>query len=76
MPAFTVQQTRARHILLRTSAQLPQDQAIRRLADIKQRSPAAPIVEQAARENRGLECGAGWRPRLVSPGTFVRSSRR
>jgi peptidyl-prolyl cis-trans isomerase SurA len=70
---FTVQQTRARHILLRTSSQLTQDAAIRRLAEIKQAivSGTKPF-EQAARENSEDSSAAqggdlGW----VGPGTFV-----
>ena len=70
---FTVQQTHARHILLRVSAQLTQPAAIQRLADIKREIVAGKkSFEQAARENS--EDGSasqggdlGW----VSPGTFV-----
>lgn len=71
--SFTIQQTRARHILLRVSAQLTQDAATRRLAEIKRAivSGAKPF-EQAARENSedasaALGGDLGW----VSPGTFV-----
>ena len=71
--AFTIQQTHARHILLRVSAQLTQPAAIQRLADIKREIVAGTkSFEQAARENS--EDGSasqggdlGW----VSPGTFV-----
>ena len=71
--AFTVQQTRARHVLLRTSAQLTQDAAVRRLADLKRAIlSGAKSFEQAARENSEDGSAAqggdlGW----VSPGTFV-----
>ena len=70
---FTVQQTRARHILLRTSSQLTQDAAIRRLAEIKQAIVSGTkSFEQAARENSEDPSAAqggdlGW----VAPGTFV-----
>ena len=70
---FTIQQTRARHILLRTSAQLSQDAAIRRLTEIKQAiASGAKSFEQAARENSEDSSAAqggdlGW----VAPGTFV-----
>ena len=71
--AFSVQQTRARHILLRVSPQLPQDAALRRLADLKRAIVAGTLsFEKAARENsedasasQGGELGWG------SPGTFV-----
>jgi peptidyl-prolyl cis-trans isomerase SurA len=71
--AFTVMQTRARHILLRPTQQLSQDAAARRLAGFKQQITAgAKTFEQLARENS--EDGSapqggdlGW----VSPGAFV-----
>jgi peptidyl-prolyl cis-trans isomerase SurA len=70
---FTTAQTRARHILLRPSAQLPQDVALRRLADMKRQiESGARTFEQLARENS--EDGSapqggdlGW----VSAGAFV-----
>ena len=71
--AFTVMQTRARHILLRPTQQLSQDAAARRLAGFKQQITAGTkTFEQLARENS--EDGSapqggdlGW----VSPGAFV-----
>ena len=70
---FTTAQTRARHILLRPSAQLPQDVALRRLADMKRLiESGAKTFEQLARDNS--EDGSapqggdlGW----VSAGAFV-----
>ncbi|MEO7338078.1 MAG: peptidylprolyl isomerase, partial [Caldimonas sp.] len=70
---FTVQQTRARHILLRTSEQLSQDAAMQRLAEIKRAiENGSKSFEQAARENSEDASATqggdlGW----VSPGTFV-----
>ena len=71
--AFTLLQTRARHILLRPSQQLSQEAAQRRLAGFKQQvESGAKSFEQLARENS--EDGSapqggdlGW----VSPGAFV-----
>jgi peptidyl-prolyl cis-trans isomerase SurA len=70
---FTSAQTRARHILLRPSAQLPQDVALRRLAEFKREiESGAKSFEQLARDNS--EDGSapqggdlGW----AAPGTFV-----
>jgi peptidyl-prolyl cis-trans isomerase SurA len=71
--AFTIQQTHARHILLRVSQQLPQEAAVRRLAEFKRQiESGARGFEQLARENS--EDGSapqggdlGW----ASPGMFV-----
>jgi peptidyl-prolyl cis-trans isomerase SurA len=71
--AFSITQTRARHILLRPSAQLTQDAAVRRLADMKRQIESrGKSFEQLARENsedgsapQGGELG--W----ASPGQFV-----
>ena len=70
---FTTAQTRARHILLRPSAQLPRDVALRRLDDMKRQiESGAKTFEHLARENS--EDGSapqggdlGW----VSAGAFV-----
>lgn len=70
---FALQQTRARHILLRVSPQLPQDAAIRRLADFKRQIKAgARSFEQLARDNSEDGSAAqggelGW----ASAGNFV-----
>jgi peptidyl-prolyl cis-trans isomerase SurA len=71
--AFTVQQTRVRHILLRVSAQLPQEAASRRLAGFRQQIESGQrTFEQLARENSEDGSAAqggelGW----ASPGMFV-----
>ena len=71
--AFSFTQTRARHILLRTSPQLAQEQAVRRLAEFKRQIASGnKSFEQMARENSqdgSAEQGGelGW----ASPGQFV-----
>ncbi len=70
---LAIQQTRARHILLRPSPQLPQDAALRRLAEFKRQIVAgSKTFEQLARENSEDGSAAqggdlGW----ASPGGFV-----
>ena len=70
---FTVPQTRARHILLRPSAQLSQEAAGRRLAEFKaQIASGAKTFEQLAQDNSEDGSAArggdlGW----ASPGMFV-----
>jgi len=71
--AFSVQQTHARHILLRVSPQLSAEAAGRRLAEFKRQIVAGTkTFEQLARENSedgSAQVGGdlGW----TSPGTFV-----
>jgi peptidyl-prolyl cis-trans isomerase SurA len=71
--AFSVQQTRARHILLRPSAELTADAATRRLVQFKRDIlSGSRTFEQLARENSEDGSAAqggdlGW----TSPGAFV-----
>jgi peptidyl-prolyl cis-trans isomerase SurA len=70
---LTVTQTHARHVLLRVSAQLTQDAAIKRLAEFKRQIVSgAKSFEQIARDNSedgSAQLGGdlGW----TSPGSFV-----
>jgi peptidyl-prolyl cis-trans isomerase SurA len=70
---FTIQQTRARHILLRPSAQLSQEAAARRLVTMRQQiERGVRTFEQLARENSedgsAVQGGdLGW----AAPGVFV-----
>jgi peptidyl-prolyl cis-trans isomerase SurA len=70
---FTIQQTHARHILLRTSPQLTAEAAAQRLAEIRSRIVSgAESFEQAARENsEDPSAAAGGDLGWVSPGSFV-----
>jgi peptidyl-prolyl cis-trans isomerase SurA len=72
--ALSVTQTRARHILLRTSPQLSQEAAVRRLAEFKREiTSRSKSFEQLARDNSEDSSAAsggdlgGW----ASPGQFV-----
>lgn len=71
--AFTIVQTRARHILLRPAPQVTQEAALRRLAELKRQILAGSITfASAARDNSEDASAAqggdlGW----ASPGMFV-----
>ena len=71
--AFSVQQTRARHILLRVSAQLTQEAATRRLVEIRRQiQRGSKTFEQMARDNSedgsAIQGGdLGW----TAPGALV-----
>jgi len=71
--AFTVQQTHARHILLRVSEQLSVEAASRRLAEFKRQIVSgAKTFEQLARENsEDGSAAAGGDLGWASPGTYV-----
>lgn len=71
--AFTVVQTHARHILLRTSPQLPTDVAVRRLAEYKRdiesgKRRFADLAREHSEDGSAQQGGdLGW----ASPGSFV-----
>ena len=71
--AFTITQTRARHILLRPSAQLTQEAAIRRLAEFKaQITSGRQTFEQLAKANsEDGSASAGGDLGWQSPGSLV-----
>lgn len=70
--AFTVQQTHARHILLRVSDQLSAEAASRRLADFKRQIQSGKPFEQLARDNsEDGSASAGGDLGWTAPGTFV-----
>ena len=71
--AFTVQQTHARHILLRVSEQLTTAAAVNRLTDFKKQIVAGTkSFEKLARENsEDGSAAAGGDLGWASPGTFV-----
>lgn len=72
-PAFRVNQTRARHILLRTSAQASAQDATRRLEELKRTIEAGQRrFEDVAREvSEDGSAGAGGDLGWASPGGFV-----
>ncbi|MFG5410693.1 peptidylprolyl isomerase [Piscinibacter sakaiensis] len=71
--AFQITQTRARHILLRPSAQLSQDAAMRRLEDFKRQieSGRASFEALARANSEDGSAPAGGELGWASPGTFV-----
>ncbi len=71
--AFTVTQTRARHILLRVSPQLSAEAASRRLAEFKRQIQAgSKPFEQLARDNsEDGSAAAGGDLGWAAPGSFV-----
>ena len=71
--AFRVTQTRVRHILLRPSAQLSEEAAIRRLADFKSQIAAgkASFEDMARKNSEDGSAAAGGDLGWTSPGSLV-----
>ncbi len=73
MPGISVTQTRARHILLRVSAQMPESQARERLLDFKKRietgkADFAELAREFSQDGSARDGGdLGW----TNPGMFV-----
>lgn len=71
--AFTTQQTRARHILLRVSQQLTQETAVRRLQELRRQIVAGRTSFEQAAQQQSEDASApqggdlGW----AMPGSFV-----
>jgi peptidyl-prolyl cis-trans isomerase SurA len=71
-PAATMQQTRARHILLRPSPELSAEAAAARLVQLKRTISDGPSFEQAARANsQDASAAAGGDLGWTSPGQLV-----
>ena len=72
-PTMTMSQTRARHILLRPTAQLSRDQAVARLQDVRRqiqsgRTTFARAAQEISQDGSAAQGGdLGW----ASPGQFV-----
>jgi peptidyl-prolyl cis-trans isomerase SurA len=73
LPELSVTQSRARHILLRSSAQLSQEQAIARLAGYRQQiaSGQATLEDLARQHSQDGSARQGGDLGWVSPGQFV-----
>lgn len=72
-PAFTVPETHARHILLRTGQNLGEQQAVARLADLRKKIEAGQLdFASAAREvSQDVSAAQGGDLGWASPGKFV-----
>ncbi|MRD46919.1 molecular chaperone SurA [Caenimonas koreensis DSM 17982] len=73
LPGATVEQSRARHILLRPGPQLTEAQAVARLADFKKRVEAgqADFAQLARDFSQDASARAGGELGWTSPGSFV-----
>ena len=73
MPGATVEQSHARHILLRPGAQLTEAQAVARLADFKKRieSGQAEFAQLAREASQDASARSGGDLGWTNPGSFV-----